>query len=193
MGVDVQGDIVEQVPTFCLFPAQELKVQLEENIGADPPLPVADAITLVSDRKKEWGLPDTELIKVPVYRQPPCLLPGLAHGHKAAPLHACLGPCWAPAQHRSPSTCGPGCARWQQVACVHAARVGLCSSGALSAVPVTHAGGVDGGDRGAADGRQERAADPGDGPAPGAEAYPGVARTNTLRMWRVPTSRLGLR
>lgn len=39
-------------------------MQLEENIGADPPLPVGDAISLVSERKKEWGLPDTELIKV---------------------------------------------------------------------------------------------------------------------------------
>ena len=43
--------------------AQELQVNLAENIGADPPLPVADAITLVGDRKKEWQLPDTELIK----------------------------------------------------------------------------------------------------------------------------------
>ena len=42
---------------------QELKGNLAENIGADPPLTVADAITLVSDRKKEWQLPDTELIK----------------------------------------------------------------------------------------------------------------------------------
>ncbi len=38
-------------------------MNLAENIGADPPLPVADAITLVGDRKKEWQLPDTELIK----------------------------------------------------------------------------------------------------------------------------------
>ena len=47
----------------CCMPNQELKAQLEENVGADPPLPVADAIALVAERKKEWGLPDTELIK----------------------------------------------------------------------------------------------------------------------------------
>ena len=47
-----------------MWSVQELQVNLAENIGADPPLPVADAITLVADRKKEWQLPDTELIKV---------------------------------------------------------------------------------------------------------------------------------
>ncbi len=43
---------------------QELSVSLADTISADPPLPVADAITLVQDRKKEWSLPDLEITKV---------------------------------------------------------------------------------------------------------------------------------
>lgn len=55
-------------------------MNLAENIGADPPLPVADAITLVADRKKEWQLPDTELIKV---RAPPLPRVAMALGLRA--------------------------------------------------------------------------------------------------------------
>lgn len=43
---------------------QELKAQLSESIIADPPLPVAESIRIVQDSKKEWQLPDTEIIKV---------------------------------------------------------------------------------------------------------------------------------
>lgn len=43
---------------------QELKSSLAETVAADPPLPVADAISQVQDKKKEWQLPDTEVIKV---------------------------------------------------------------------------------------------------------------------------------
>ncbi len=43
---------------------QELKASLAETIAADPPLPPADAITLVQDKKKEWALPDLEISKV---------------------------------------------------------------------------------------------------------------------------------
>lgn len=43
---------------------QELKASLAETIVADPPLPQADAITLVQDKKKEWALPDLEITKV---------------------------------------------------------------------------------------------------------------------------------
>lgn len=43
---------------------QELKASLAETIAADPPLPQADAITLVQDKKKEWALPDLEITKV---------------------------------------------------------------------------------------------------------------------------------
>ena len=44
--------------------AQELKVALAESITADPPLPVSESIRIVHDAKKEWQLPDTEVIKV---------------------------------------------------------------------------------------------------------------------------------
>ena len=44
---------------------QELKAQLSESIIADPPLPVAESIRIVQDSKKEWQLPDTEIVKVP--------------------------------------------------------------------------------------------------------------------------------
>ena len=43
---------------------QELKVALAESITADPPLPVSESIRIVHDAKKEWQLPDTEVIKV---------------------------------------------------------------------------------------------------------------------------------
>jgi hypothetical protein len=43
---------------------QELKTSLAETVSADPPLPVADAIALVQDKKKEWMLPDSEVVKV---------------------------------------------------------------------------------------------------------------------------------
>jgi hypothetical protein len=43
---------------------QELKTTLAETVSADPPLPVTDAISQVQDKKKEWQLPDTEIVKV---------------------------------------------------------------------------------------------------------------------------------
>ena len=43
---------------------QELKGQLAESITADPPLPVSESIRITHDAKKEWQLPDTEVIKV---------------------------------------------------------------------------------------------------------------------------------
>ena len=43
---------------------QELKGSLSESIIADPPLPVSESIRIVQDSKKEWQLPDTEIIKV---------------------------------------------------------------------------------------------------------------------------------
>jgi len=43
---------------------QELKASLAENISSDPPLPVADAVSLTQEKKKEWALPDNEVIKV---------------------------------------------------------------------------------------------------------------------------------
>ena len=56
---------------------QELKVALAESITADPPLPVSESIRIVHDAKKEWQLPDTEVIKVLT-----C--------HFTPPLHAAL-------------------------------------------------------------------------------------------------------
>lgn len=44
---------------------QELKAQLSESIIADPPLPVDESIRIVHDSKKEWQLPDAEIVKVP--------------------------------------------------------------------------------------------------------------------------------
>lgn len=49
---------------------QELKGSLAESITADPPLPVPESIRIVQDAKKEWQLPDTEIIKVPASAPP---------------------------------------------------------------------------------------------------------------------------
>ena len=63
---------------------QELKGNLSESIIADPPLPVAESIRIVQDAKKEWQLPDTEIIKVLLIPCLWCLLRLLTlslHGH----------------------------------------------------------------------------------------------------------------
>ena len=44
---------------------QELKASLSESIIADPPLPVDESIRIAHDSKKEWQLPDAEIVKVP--------------------------------------------------------------------------------------------------------------------------------
>ena len=69
---------------------QELKVALAESITADPPLPVSESIRIVHDAKKEWQLPDTEVIKVLTCRFTP-------------PLHAALTQ--SPLYHREGLNC----------------------------------------------------------------------------------------
>ena len=45
---------------------EELTAQLSEGITADPPLPEEDILSGALQKKQEWALPDTEVVKASV-------------------------------------------------------------------------------------------------------------------------------
>lgn len=65
----------------------ELAAQLEEQVSADPPVPVADSIALCKAQKAEWNLPEADILKV---RGCTVHAAGLGRAHQSATW--CLHP-----------------------------------------------------------------------------------------------------